>query len=92
MPCVMEAFLWVWTRRMLQPLHGVGQPHKVTVFDWTEAHWEQMKPQSEAAAAAVAQALYEAKKAAEDEKQWEAVEMLKAVKRQEVKDIGTFDL
>jgi hypothetical protein len=86
----MEVFLWVWVRRMLQPLNGVGQPHKVTAFDWTPTHWEQMAKQAELEAAV--QARYDAKKADEDEKRRQAAEKLKAVKQQEDKDIGTFDL
>jgi hypothetical protein len=86
----MEAFLWVWVQRMLQPLDGVGQPHKVTAFDWTPAHWEQMAKQAEVEAAA--QARYDAKKADEDEKRRQVAEKLKAVKQQEDKDIGTFEL
>ena len=88
MPCVMEVFLWVWVRRMLQPLNGVGQPHKVTAFDWTEAHWAEVAKQSRAGA----RACYAVKKADAEEKERQAAEMLKAVKRQEDKDIGTFDL
>ena len=90
MPCIMEQFLWVWVTRMLQPLHGVGQPHKVTVFDWTQEHWDLMEQQPDAAAAA--QAREEAKQAAEAEKSEQAAELLKAVRRKEDKDIGTFEL
>jgi hypothetical protein len=88
MPCIMEQFLWVWVTRMLQPLHGVGQPHKVTAFDWTDAHWAEMSNQSRAAA----RACYAAKQAEAEEKQRQAAERQKAVKQQEDKDIGTFEL
>jgi hypothetical protein len=84
----MEAFLWVWVTRMLQPIDGVGQPHKVTAFDWTDAHWEEMSKQSQAAE----RARYAAKKADTEEKARQAAEKLKAVKQQEDKDIGTFEL
>jgi hypothetical protein len=89
MPCIMEQFLWVWVTRMLQPLHGVGQPHKVTVFDWTQEHWDLVERQPDAAAA---QAINEAKQAAEAEKAEQAAELLKAARRKEDKDIGTFEL
>lgn len=88
MPCVMESFLWVWVTRMLQPLHGVGQPHKVTAFDWTDAHWVEMSKQSNAAA----RALYAAKKADAEEKQRQAAEKQKAVNQQDDREIGTFEL
>ncbi len=88
MPCVMEAFLWVWVTRMLQPLHGVGQPHRVTAFDWADAHWAEMSKQS----AAAERARDAAKQAQAEEKQRQAAERLKAAKQQEDKDIGTFEL
>lgn len=88
MPFVMEAFLWVWVKRMLQPLEGVGSPHRITSFDWSDAHWAQMAKQGEAAA----QTRYEAKKAVEDEKQRQAAEKQAYVKRQEDKEIGSFEL
>lgn len=90
MPGVMEAFLWVWVTRLLQPFNGVGQPHKVTVFDWTDTHWNQMEKRPDAVAAA--QATDEAKKAEDQEKQDQAAAMRISVKRQENKDIGTFEL
>ena len=85
---VMEEFLWVWVKRMLRPLDGVGSPHKITAFDWSDAHCAQMAKQGEAAA----QSRYEAKKAVEDEKQRQAGEKLAYVKRQEDKEIGSFEL
>ncbi len=88
MPCVMEAFLWVWVTRMLQPIDGVGQPHKVTAFDWTDAHWVEMSKQSNAAA----RARYAAKKANAEEKQRQAAEKQKAVKQREDREVGTFEL
>ena len=88
MSCVMEHFLWVWVKRVLQPLDGVGSPHKITAFEWSDAHWAQMAKQGEAAA----RTRYEAKKTIEDEKQRQAAEKLAYVKRQEDKQIGSFEL
>ena len=88
MPCLVEEFLLVWVKRMLQPLNGVGQPHKVTAFDWTPAHWAQMAKHGEAAS----QTRYDAKKAVEVEKQRQTTEKLECVKRQEDKEIGSFGL
>lgn len=88
MSCVMEAFLWVWVTRMLQPLNGIGQPHKVTAFDWTEAHWAEVTKQSRAAA----RARHAANQAEAVEKQRQATERQTAVKQQEDRDIGTFEL
>jgi|GEM_PF-6601129 len=88
MMCIMEALLRVWVKRMLQPLNGVGQPHKVTAFDWTPAHWAQMAQQS----GAVAQTRYAAMQADRAEKKRQAAEKLDRAKRQDDKDIGTFEL
>ena len=90
MSYIMEEFLWVWVTRMLHPLKGVGQPHKVTAFDWTPEHWALMEQQPDAAAAA--QAIDDEKKANEKEKAEQAAELLKAVRRKEDKDIGAFEL
>ena len=88
MQFVMEAFLWIWVKRMLQPLNGIGQPHKVTAFDWTPAHWAEMVQQSEAAA----QARYVAVQAAKSEIKRQAAEKLERAKRSEDDAIGVFDL
>lgn len=88
MPPVMEALLWVWVTRMLQPLAVVVQPHKVTVFDWAPAHWAEMEQQSKVAA----QARYVALQAAKSEKQRQAAVKLVRAKRLEDDAIGTFDL
>lgn len=88
MPFVMEAFLWVWVKRLLQPLEGVGSPHKITAFEWSDAHWALMAKQGEAAA----HTRYEVKRAVENEKQRQAAEKLAYVKRQEEKEIGSFEL
>ena len=88
MPCVMEAFLWVWVTRMLQPLNGIGHPHKVTAFDWTEEHCAEVTNLSRAAA----RACYAAKQAEAEEEQRQAAERQKAVKQREDVEIGTFEL
>lgn len=84
----MELFFWAWVKRLLQPLFAQVQPHKVTAFDWTPAHWAQMAQQSDAAA----NTRYEAIQAVAAQKERQAVEEFDRAKRQDDKDIGMFEL
>ena len=84
----MEQFLWAWVKRLLQPLFAEVQPHKVSAFDWTSAHWAAMAQQSQSEA----QSRSAAMQSKETEKLRQAAEKATLAKQRDDTAIGTFEL
>ena len=86
--CAMEQFFRIWVEQMLQPLLTEVQPHKITAFDWTPAHWGQVARQSEAGAYA-RYAVIQSEKAEQLRLVSEKIDL---AKRLDNMDIGVFEL
>ena len=84
----MEEFFWAWVQRLLQPLFAEVQPHKVSAFDWSQAHWAEVARQSQSGA----QSRRVAMQAKEAENLRQTAEKDALTKQRDDAAIGTFGL
>lgn len=84
----MEDHVWEWEKEMLKALSTPAHSHKVTAFDWTEEFWAHMaQPEL-----IQVQKLRREQLRAKSDREQQALQALDGAKRQEEKDIGTFEL